>query len=235
MNDKDNIIILFIALFVIYYMSIVIKDYKGLFFIIILFIIIYTQSNTLKTFFDKNNINTKKLFTTSSDTINNILSLFLDKKEKEINDNKNGIEEDIYYIRNPLKNIKFIKNSDEITNELLKLQIIEKYDNDLFNKIIYLLEHFLRLHYKIMMEFYSFEQYFNTLKDLRSHLLNSIKSIVYIMPKANETLINDIFDNIEGITHRYIKILQLKYKKTHLTETAPHEYDPYKDNKFNIF
>jgi hypothetical protein len=231
MKDKDYIIIIFIVLFVIYYMTIVIKDYKGVFFIIILFAVIYIQYINKKTLIPENfNSFLKNILKKENNS-----NLFLDNKETELINDKNGIEENTFYTRKSLNNIKFIKNSKEINHELFRLKIIEKYDKELFNKIIYLTEHFLKLHYKIMMGFYEFEQHFNVIKDIRQNLLNHIKSIVYVTPKIDEELINDICDNIQGLTHRYLKILQLKYKKSQYIESPPYEYDPSQNNNFNIY
>lgn len=232
MKDKDFIIIIFIVLFVIYYMTIVIKDYKGVFFIIIVFAVVYIQYINKQTLIPEN---ISKFLKKILKTGNNNNNLFLDNKETELISDKNGIEENTFYTRKSLNNIKFIKNSKEIGYELFRLKIIEKYDKELFNKIIYLTEHFLKLHYKIMMGFYEFEQHFNIIKDIRLNLLNNIKSIVYNIPKIDEDLINDVCDNIQGLTHRYLKILQLKYKKSQYIESPPYEYDPSQNDNFNIY
>lgn len=232
MNDKDYILIIFTLLFIIYYITIILNDYKSLFFILAIFFIVYInyiKTNTIIPTIIRDKIKSilKNKITSSQTFINN--------KETEITKETNGIYEKLFYTSKPLKNINFIKNSKEFITEIYKLSIIKKYDNELFNKIIYMIEHFLRLHYKIMMNYYDFEQFFNTLKDIRNQILNDMKSIIFNIPKLNEDIINEVIDNIEKLTYRYMKILQLKYKKTHLIESEPYEYNSNASNLFDFW
>jgi hypothetical protein len=222
MESKDIIIIIFVILYILFF---VVTDLNHRFFIIIVIIIVvYMYLRTLRT---------KKVKNTDID-------LFFRNVEKELEVEYEVPENKIFYIHKTPKNLKFIKKTEEYKNVLYDIKFLQIYDRALFNKLVTYIEYFLKIHYKMMLGYYEFNLYYQTLRDTRSEILNIMKTSYFNLPNVSTIMsIPDINVYMEGkirivqaITYRYMKIVCQKHNKSF---KPPNEYDISKDNKYALF
>ncbi len=225
---QDNIFIVFIVAFVLYYFVIIKRDLKSVFFVLALLLIIYTL-------YDKERKKEERRNTGVVD--------FINMKESKL-DNLEIPTDKFITIHKLPDNLKYLKRCDNLRKIVYELKFLEHYDKGLYDKIIGYLEYFLALHYKIMTGKYKFEHYFPILKDLRIEILNSMKSIVFNIPRSKssyliednlEQYIDDRIILVQSITYKYMKTLFHKYKNKHMDYNPPHENDSMKNNYYHIY
>jgi hypothetical protein len=171
---------------------------------------------------------------------NKDIDVFFVNVEKELATEYEVPENKIFYIHKTPRNLKFIKKTDEYKNVLYDIKFIQIYDRALFNKLVTYIEYFLKVHYKVMLGYYNFKLYYQVLRDIRSEILNIMKTSYFNLPNVS-TIINipDInvymeekIKIVQAITYRYMKIVCQKHDKAF---KPPNEYDIAKDNKYALF
>lgn len=225
---KDNTFIVFLVCFIVYYFVVVNKDPKGVFFIMVSFIVVYSLYAREKARNEKKNASVDSFITA-----------------KEIGLNGHEIPEDkTLYVHKLPRNLKFVKKTKEFRDVLYDLRFLEYYDFAMYEKMLAYVEHFLRLHYKVMIGKYDFEHYFPILKDIRNEIMNTMKTMVFNTPSLNSTYV-DVADLeafidervivMQSITYKYIRSLYHKYNKVHMSYNAPYENDVMKDMHYHVF
>ncbi len=225
---KENIFIVFLIAFLIYYFIIIKRDFRGVFFIIIILLIVYTIYKQQRDKEEKKSAG---------------IDDFLDKREKMLD--KREIPTDKFVSIHKLPpNLKYLKRSEDLRKIIFELKFVEKYDYGLYEKIIGYIEYFLALHYKIMTGKYKFEHYFPILKDLRNEILNSMKSIIFNIPRTRSSyLVHENFEQfideriilVQAITYKYMKSLFHKYKNNYMDYNPPFENDTMKNKYYHLY
>lgn len=225
---QENIFIIFIIAFLIYYFIIIKHDLRSVFFILIFLIVIFILYNKEKVKEEKKNTG---------------IADFMDKKEANLD--KHEIPTDKFIAIHKLPdNLKYLKKSDELRKIIFELKFVENYDKGLYEKIIGYLEYFLAFHYKVMIGKYKFDHYFPILKDLRIEILNSMKNIIFNIPRSRssylpddnlEQFIDDKIILVQSITYKYMKTLFHKYKNSHMSYNPPYENDKMNNNYYHIY
>jgi len=232
---KKNIFGVFLIGFMLYYNIFINRDINGIFFIFVILIVLYIL------YLNKKTIDEKK---------NNNLNKHIDDFEKTLNHDYEIPENKIYYIHKTPRSIKYIKKNEDIKQIIYDIRFLKIYDGALYEKIVSYLEYFLKVHYKVMLGKYDFELHFQVLKDIRSEILNSMKTIYFNIPNISTILDIKNIDNyieqriikIQSITMKYLKIVYHKFKNngngiyvSHMIHEAPFEHDKMQDRHYNIF
>lgn len=225
---QENIFIVFLIAFLIYYFIVIKRDFRGVFFILSTLIILYVVYDKQRTKEEKKNSGIVE---------------FIENKEKTLDKSEIPTNKFVSIHKLP-GDLKYLKRSDDLQKIVFELKFLEKYDKGLYDKIIGYLEHFLILHYKIMTGRYKFENYFPILKDIRNEILNSMKSIIFNTPRSKSTFldkdnveqfIDDKIIMVQAITYKYMKSLFHKYKIKHMNYNPPFENDMMNDKYYHIF
>lgn len=230
---KKNIFAVFLIGFILYYNLFINRDINGIFFMIVILIVLYILYLNKTTVDRKNNNNVNK---------------HIDNLEKKIGNDYEIPDNKIYFIHKTPRNIKYIKRTEDIKEIVYDLQFLQIYDEFLYEKIVSYLEYFLKIHYKVMLGKYDFKLNFQVLKDIRNEILNLMKTIYFNIPNISTILDIKNLDNyiekriikIQSITMKYLKIVYNKYKYknnniSHIIYEAPFEHDEMNDRHYNIF
>lgn len=151
----------------------------------------------------------------------------------------------VYDVHKPLKNINQIKANEEVCQIVYDLRFLLIYDKENFLDIITLLEHFLRLHFNLMLYKANPLAYTQILQDLRTEILNMLHSCHYNIPSRSKfvdsnSLIDDMQQSIlhlMAIMTKYIRIVFKKYRKqlAHKDYKFTKAYDTQKNNKYYLY
>lgn len=166
---------------------------------------------------------------------------FVDNIEKELNDDHEISLGNCFYVHKNPRNLKYLKKHQNLTQIVYDIKFVQIYDRALYNKIVALIEYFLKIHYKVVLEKYDFSLYYGMLKDIRIELLNSMKSIHYNIPNISTiTTIPNLDEFVElrirmvqAITYKMLKLLAHKYNKPF--HKPPHENDLNSEKHFALF
>jgi len=228
---EKNYFIIFIILFFLYWILVINKDYNGFFFIIIIL-------TMLLIFYIKN-------YKKNEEKNSNILS-FIDEKDKQVSNQYELPENIIFEIYKTPKKIIYIRKNEEVKKILYDLKFLEIYDKSLYEQIFSYFEYFLKIHYNVLIGKYDINLFFPILQDIRTEILNKMKTIYFNTPNIS-TIIEldenpniDIFiekqiAKVQAFTYKYMKILYNKYNKFHLSYQAPFEFDSMKDTMYFMF
>ena len=225
---SDNTFIAFIGAFILYYFIIVNKDPKGVFFVMVCFIVVYATYAREKTRNEAKNAGVVKFMIEKEGNMNG----------REIPENMN------MYVHKLPGNLTYVRKTKDLRDILFDLRFLEKYDLALYEKLLALVEHFLRLHYKVMVGKYDFEQYYPMLKDIRNEILNTMKTVVFNTPSLQsthidvpdlESFIDEKVALMQATTYKYMRSVFHKYNKKHMSYNAPFESDGMKDTHYHVF
>ena len=208
----------FVIIFILYYITIIKFQKKALFFTLVIVAIVYILyiRNVEKEKKEMNNIST-----------------FISNVENDLVHESEIPEDKVFSVHKTPKNINFIKKFPDFQNILYELRYLKKYDKPLYDKIVTYLEYFLRMHYKIMIGKYDFALSYQSIKDVRNELLNTLKTIPYNVPEMSSFEKNT--ELIRSITFNYIRTLFHKYPVQHFSYKAPFEHDTNKNNQYHAF
>lgn len=214
---KNNLFIVFIILFYFYWLIFIVKNSALIFFALILLYIglNYYKEKKKKIHLELGNI-----------------EAYINKIEKELSLEKE-IWGNIYFIHKTPKKIIYIRKNKDVCQVIYDLKFIEIYDKDNLYKLIAYLEYFLKIHYNLIFEKYDNMTYFDILKDIRTTILNIMKSFHFNIPRESKILDIDRLSIyiekriliIQSITGKYIKIIHHKYGNSHKTYKPPQDLD----------
>lgn len=218
----------FILLFILFYIIVIMKDPKLLFFTIVTFGIFYYLQTKQK---QKGKIMT------------NNVNQHIEKLEQRLNKDYEIPNTRVYHMHKTPRSLKYIKKTDDIRQVLYRLRFLNIYEPTLYDRLVSFTETFLKVHYKIMLEQYDFDTYYPILKDLRNEILNIMKTIYFNVPNISkilyirnlDTLVDDLVIQMQAKTYKYIKIVYHKFARSHMTYQAPFEYDNMKDNMYDFY
>lgn len=226
---EQNLFIIFIILFSLFYIAVIKKDINKLFFFCCVLVIGFLIMNEKNSRVKKDTSNVKSFI---NDVENNL-------KHFQINYNK------IFQVHKSPRSLKFIKQNYNISKLLFDLRFMETYDKGSFYTMIIYLEFFLKFHFNIMLGKYPFEHYFQTMKDMRNEILNISKAFVFSVPQRSILLkhindldkyIMDIHNEISYILDKYIQILKNKYnKQNHIIPDPPYPQDKHRQQYFELY
>jgi Ca2+/Na+ antiporter len=216
---RQNLLLVFIAIFSIFYVIVYQKNITLAFFMMTaLLFAVYTYLNYKQEEQNKNS------------GVNN----FIHKLENMVS----GLNIDnakIYKIHKSPEKLKYISKNEDIKNMLYDLRPMITYDKGAYLYFITYLEYFLKFHYYVMIERYNYNEYLPIIKDIRKEMLNITKSFTFNSPDLSLVA----FDNniqktleknhnfIKAFTYKYIMILKHKFDKHHQDNlfTPPWEYN----------
>lgn len=216
---RNNLFLIFVSCFIIFYIIIINKNYILSFFIISCFLLIiyfYLQK--------KENENNKAL-----DIDNYILTL-----EKNII----GLQidnSDIFSIHKPPKSLKFLLQNNQLKQIIYDLKQMLIFDKGSYLHLVIYIEYFLKFHYYIMINHYEHIHYLSIIKDIRKKILNITAEFIFNSPNITNNLYNPYLKEIieknhhllKGFTYKYISIIRHKFNKYHVDTfyEPPWEYN----------
>lgn len=231
--SNNEIIILFVCVFIVLYLYVFMQnDNASNFFIISMIVIGFLISNHSKTDDVKQQ---------------NELNQYIQDIEQTVvsHSTPQMILENVYKIHKPLKSLRFIKNDKEATQLIYYLRFLIIYDKEGYLDIIVFLEYFLKIHFNIMIEKYDVETNFIILKDIRREILNALQASCYNIPNVSKVFDSKNLDErmkkviikVQALTYRYVKIIYKKYHKILLHETykGTVDYDTMKNNHYHMY
>jgi hypothetical protein len=228
---QDNLMIVFVLAFFLFYNLFIKKDPKALFFIFTIFFILLMLRQQYQTGKQKDS---RELYN------------FIKNKEKELSNDFEIMDPKNVRIHKTPRSLKYLRTSPDLLKTVYDLKFINLYDKALYNKFLSYMEYFMKIHYNMMIGYYDYQTYFPIIKDLRFEILNMLKATTFNLPKQSTVLPIDDIDNymdeklafIQARTYKYIKILHHKYGSKRNSTTSyesPYDYDPGSDNYYNMF
>lgn len=223
---EQNILLVFIFGFFIFYIAYIKQDFTKLFFIVCImivgFLILYEQG--------------KKKNKTSGSIQSFITNTETDLKYFQINYHK------VFQVHKAPAKLKFIRKNANLSQLLFELRFMKLYDYGSFLTLIIYLEYFLKYHYEILIGKKSYDHFVSVMKDLRREILNISKAFIFSIPPRSSTLkhIKDLdefmykwHDSLVSLTNKYMVVLHNKYlKSSHHLSKSPYEYDGH-DTSYN--
>ena len=210
----QNLFIIFISFFILFYTVVILKNYIATFFILaIMLLISYFYIMKKKT----TNIENMSIDTYITD-LEKIIA------NTEIDNNM------IYKVHKSPKSLRYISRNTLLKNILYELRPMLTYDKGALIFLTIYLEYFLKFHYYVMIDRYDNSEYTPILKDIRKEMLNITKSFIFnapdispisFDPNIKETCIRT-HNQLKAFTSKYLQILKHKFNK-HNMDTI---YDP---------
>jgi hypothetical protein len=230
---NNKIIVLFVCVFIVLYLYVFMQnDSASNFFIISMIIVGFLINNHSKTdkVAQKNELN---------QYITNIEKTVISHSTPQM------VLETVYRIHKPLKSLRFIKNNKEATQIVYYLRFLKIYDNEGYLDIIVYLEHFLKLHFNIMIDKYDVQTNFIILKDIRREILNALQASCYNIPNISKVFdskdlderMKNAISKVQALTYRYVKIIYKKYHHIlrHENYKGTIDYDTMKNNHYHMY
>ncbi len=150
------------------------------------------------------------------------IDAFITKLEDIVvkHDTQEMVVKTVYRVHKPLKDLRYIKSSNEIRDVLYSLRYFLIYDKEDFIDIVIMIEYFLKMHFNVMIGKYDVETYGAILNDIRKEMLNAMYSSFFNIPQYSTTysssnLLTETkiqIKKIQAITYKYMKILAHKYQ-----------------------
>lgn len=210
----QNLFIIFISFFILFYTIVVLQNYTGAFFILAIMLLIC--------YFYIMKKEDKQIQNVSID--NYIINLEKMTMNIEIDNNM------IYKIHESPRSLRYISRNNLLKNLLYELRPMLIYDKGSLIFLTIYLEYFLKFHYYVMIKRYEHFEYTPILKDIRQEMLNITKSFIFnapdISPISFDPNIKDTcirtHNQLKSFTNKYLQILKHKFNK-HNMDTI---YDP---------
>lgn len=169
--------------------------------------------------------------------------VFFDKLEKSID--VELVLHNLYSIHTFNGKLKYVRRHKRIVKFIQDIKVIEIYDVPTFQRVIVLMENFLKIHFYIMIEKYQPSLNIPVLHDIHLEILNVLSQCIFIMPKVSKVLdIPDIdtymerrIKDIDAILQNFEQMVTNKFcakgKCDHLTYNSPKPNDVY--DPHNLF
>ena len=146
--------------------------------------------------------------------------------------NQDLVFNDVYKISRPPQNIKYILRHDDLNESVNVLFILNRYDKSAYDRIITLLEEFLKLYDRISLKKIDCVTNLQILQNLRSELLNELSRIHLNVPESYNNSILTATRTIQSVTYRCFKVASIycdkKQRKLFLAYKPPYANDPSK-------
>ena len=228
--NVNHIAFIYFIIFIVFFLLFIKKDGSTLFFILILFsifVIIYWKKDSQNIKNDEN------------------IDEFMNKMQNDISTEYEIPNKNTFQIHKYPKTLSYVIKKKDFVKVIYDLKFLLIYDKESYHKLIGYLNYFLKIHYNTMLGKYDFEQNFPILQDLRNEILNTMKTTTFNTP--NLSTVVDIPDInlhlqkqttiIQALTYKYLKIIYHKYvkNKQFSSYNPPFEYDPAKDNNYELF
>lgn len=223
-----DIFIGFIVLFILFYIVVIQKDPKLLFFVATTLGILYYMR-----------IKERK----KGRVVSNNVDRQIEKLEQRLTREYELPDTRIFSMHKTPRSLKYIKRTDDIRQILYQLKFLNIYEPSLYDRLVTYSETFLKIHYKMMLGKYDFKTYYPILQDTRNELLNIMKTIYFNVPNISTILdipdldkvVDDTVTRMQAKTYKYIKIVYHKYAGSEVIYQAPFQHDPMKDNVYDIY
>lgn len=150
----------------------------------------------------------------------------------KVDSNQDLVFNDIYKISRPPKTIKYILKHDDLNESVNVLFILNRYDKAAYDRIITLLEEFLKLYDRISLKKIDCVSNLPIMQTLRSELLNELSRIHLNIPDSYNKSILTATRTIQSVTYRCFKVASIycdkKHRKLFLAYKPPYANDPFK-------
>jgi len=173
---------------------------------------------------------------TNDENINKLLN-------EDIKD-RNQINDESYYLKLFPKNIKYLITNKKLTDIILNIRFVKKYDYAKYTNLIYLFEHFIKIYIYILADRYDIKIYFTSLIDLRTKIIKELYSIFVVIPKKLTNIYGiDPFKELEKTIKEFIiyskklinTIKSYGYEEKEIFYLEDTKYKPYIKNSVEVF
>ena len=195
---------------------------------IIIIIIAYFYYNKIKTYNDKIDTNIKNKINLLNDDI---------KSRKQVYDES-------YYLKLFPSNIKYLSTNKKLTELILNIRFVKKYDYAKYTNLINLFENFVKIYIFILADRYDIHKYFTSLIDLRTKIIKELYAIYIIIPKKLVNIYGiDPFAELDKTIKKFIiyskqlinTVKSYGYKEKEIYHFEDIKYKPYIKNSFEVF
>lgn len=126
----------------------------------------------------------------------------------------------LFQCAKPPKDIRYLLRDNRIRSAMEDLYQLKHFDQDTLFDMVLMLEHFMKIHFNIVIGAYDSVMYMQVMKDTTSAIMEYFDILIYNTPKASTTLnIPDItlfIDRyrvfIQTILYQYIRVIKHKYR-----------------------
>lgn len=126
----------------------------------------------------------------------------------------------IYNYQDPPVSLDYVQRDRGLKSIFDKLYVLRVFEEHLIGEILILAEHFLRVHYKVLLGKYDPKLYIQTLEDCVHQIDILFGRFIYNVPNVSslfdipnlDTYVEKEHDACMRILHRYVQIVRNKYK-----------------------
>ena len=220
----------YFAIFILAFIFFLLSNKKASVLLAIIIIIIIGVFYYYKIQLYENNIATNDI------NINKLLN-------EDIKD-RSQINDESYYLKLFPKNIKYLTTNKKLTDIILNIRFVKKYDYAKYTNLIYLFENFLKIYIYILADRYDIKIYFTSLIDLRIKIIKELYAIYVIIPKKLTNIYGiDPFIELDKSIKEFIiyskklintvKLYGYEEKEIYYLEDT--KYKPYIKNSVEVF
>lgn len=131
--------------------------------------------------------------------------------------NRQVFNNTIYGVYKGPQKLMYIHRSKDVHKFIQDMSFIMKYQEDIYFDIVIYMEHFLRIHYKILIKKYDAASYLPILQDLQQIMLYLMSTCAFNLPRTSTIV--DVSSNIDeymqvktrtlhAILSKYISVLK---------------------------
>lgn len=149
------------------------------------------------------------------------IAQMFEENEADVEDKQYAVSQVYPVLKKPAK-IRYVHLYPNLMTIINNLDFIEVFDEHAFQKLIVLLESFLRIYFKVLTHKYSAKTHLPLMRDLRIEILNTISEFYFNVPQFSNNVEGNIYEiidvslhKIQSITQRCMKIAANQYKALH--------------------
>jgi hypothetical protein len=162
-------------------------------------------------------------------------SVYFDDLQKKID--LQFVIQNLYGIHKYNGKLKHVRRHKEIVKFIKNINLINIYDPPTFQKVVVLLEYYLKIHFYIMIGKYESSLYLPVLSDIHLEILNTLSQSIFIMPRVSRVLDIENIDvymenrtkDIDSILQNFQQMIHNKYCQKgecdHIVHKPPKAFD----------
>lgn len=232
--DNKVIVITFVGAFALFYILVLDFNLTRSFFVLAGMLVVYG-------IYTSSEVENQQAHREKNTFISDVEKMIVGLKEHEFP------TELSYYVHKAPQKLVYIHQNTDMVNVIYNLRFLLTYDKFSLLHLVIMLEHFMKIHYNIMIGKYDPNTYIDILNDIRRNVLNQVQSNHFQIPDVSRVYesksgdiakdVNNSALQLQSIIYKLIKVVHKKYKKQIGTKHyhGPHNFDTQFKEHYHLY